>query len=359
VSPKKVVYLWGAGATQAEIDYLGGRSVNLLMRDTDQLEGVATRILKRLPMKWQASFLVDQGMDIEKLISLLAASNVAEHSELADAIRRLYFEDICESLIASKVLRNPQLAIGLLTMHGNDQFRQREILSGIITTNHDGLLQVAAQKVHTEVNIGIPFRSDDLTPSSASTAPVLHLHGSFTWRFGLPVNVSLLSETSVYAVDTVWIPPTILKESRTYPFNKLAGLAYELLSSRCDVLRVVGSALTQNDWNVLSMIFNAQRHREITKGTPFRIELIMPHGVGVAIAKECSYLENLTPIGFLTEGDELAAYKEVDSGAPLTSEMNNPLAFWMKQKIQFHKNRGDLGDLPLEGTLAQIAGENP
>jgi len=329
------------------------------MRDTDQLEGIATRILKRLPKKWQASLLVDQGMDIEKLISLLAASNVAEHSKLADAIRKLYFEEICQSLAAAKVLTNPQLAVGLLTMHGNEHFRKHETLSGIITTNHDGLLQVAAQKVHTEVNIGIPFRSQDLTPSTTATAPVLHLHGSFTWRFGLPVKVTFLSETSAYAGDTVWIPPTILKESRAYPFNKLAGLAYELLSNQCDVLRVVGSALTQNDWNVLSMIFNAQRHREITEGAPFRVELIMPHGVGMAIAKECSYLENLTPIGFLTEGDDLAAYKEADGGAPLTSEMNNPLAFWIKQKIQFHKNRGDLGDRPLEGPLAQIAGENP
>ena len=72
---KKIVYLWGAGGTQAEVNYLGAHTVSLLMRDSEQLgEGVATRILKRLPKRWQSAFLVDRGTDIEKLISLFAAS---------------------------------------------------------------------------------------------------------------------------------------------------------------------------------------------------------------------------------------------------------------------------------------------
>jgi hypothetical protein len=151
----------------------------------------------------------------------------------------------------------------------------------------------------------------------------------------------------------VWIPPTILKEAKNYPFNKLAGLAYELLSRQCDVLRVVGSALTQNDWNILSLIFNAQRQTELRKGAPFRIELIMSHDHGVTIKRECSYLKNLTPIGFLTDGD-FAVYKErVDSH---TAEMKNPLFYWMKEKIGFHRNRGDLAE-PLASAIAPIAGE--
>jgi len=130
--PKEIVYLWGAGATQAEIDYLGAHKVNLLMRDSEERgEGVATRILKRLPKRWRSSFLVDNGTDIEKLISLLAASSVSEYAKLADKIRRLYFEDIRDNLTAAKVLLNPQLAIGLLTMHSNEHFKKRETLSAI------------------------------------------------------------------------------------------------------------------------------------------------------------------------------------------------------------------------------------
>lgn len=357
--PKKVVYLWGAGATQAEINYLGAHSVNLLMRDNEELgEGIATRILRRLPKKWRTSFNADQGLDIEKLISLLVAGNVDRYSKLADTIRRLYFEDICESLTTAEILRNPQLAVGLLSMHANDDFKRLEVLSGIITTNHDGLLQLASQRVFSEVNLGIPFISDDLGQATpANNCLLLHLHGSFTWTFHLPMKVALLSPGQEYSRDTVWIPPTILKESKSYPFNKLAGMAYELLSKHCDVLRVVGSALTQNDWNVLSMIFNAQRHSELTKGVPFRVELIMPHPAGQAITRDCSYLEGLTPIGFLTEGD-FAGYKEEDQAA-LTAEMKNPLAYWMKETIQFHTKRGDFGSGVLNESIARISGEIP
>jgi len=270
-APKRVVYLWGAGATQAEASYLGARGINLLMRDSDELgDGVATRILKRLPLRWQSTFEAERGTDIEKLVSLLAASSVTTYRTLAETIRTLYFQDICKSLAATKVLTNPRLAIGLLAMHKDDQFKRHERLTGIITTNHDGLLQLAAQHVYAKVNIGIPFQSNELTQGeTGATAPLLHLHGSFTWKFGLPIQVSLLSKNSAYSSKTVWIPPTILKETKDYPFNKLAGIAYELLSRHCDVLRVVGSALTQNDWNILTLIFNAQRHAELTRGHRF------------------------------------------------------------------------------------------
>jgi hypothetical protein len=353
--PKRVVYLWGAGATQAEVSYLGAQTINLLMRDSEELgEGVATRILKRLPMRWRAAFGADRGTDIEKLVSLLAASNVDTYHELAERIRKLYFQDIRRSLIAAGVLKNPQLAIGLLTMHGDSQFKRQETLTGIITTNHDGLLQLAAQLVDAEVNIGIPFRSSMIAECETHTAPpLLHLHGSFTWTFGLPIGVSPLSRRSAYSSDTIWIPPTILKEAKSYPFNKLAGLAYELLSRHCDVLRVVGSALTQNDWNILSLIFNAQRHTELTRGAPFRIELIMPHDAGMTINGECSYLKNLTPIGFLTDGD-FAAYKE--GSESFTAEMKNPLSYWMKQKIMFHRNRSEFA-MPLASAIARVAGD--
>src|SRR5438445_588640 len=233
IAPIKVVYLWGAGATQAEVHYRGAKSVNLLMKDNSFGYGVATRIVQRLPTEWRSSFETDQGTDIEKLISLLAASNVAEYHKLADHIRQLYFEDICGSLVEAKVLADPKLAIGLLEMHNNRELQKQEVLSGILTTNHDGLLQMAAQKVHGHVDIGIPFDSGDLIPSTAPMAPVLQLHGSFTWTFGLPVQTTLLHAGSAYSSNAIWIPPAILKEAKNYPFNKLAALAYEILSKHC------------------------------------------------------------------------------------------------------------------------------
>jgi hypothetical protein len=122
-------------------------------------------------------------------------------------------------------------------------------------------------------------------------------------------------------------------------------------------LRIVGSALTQNDWNVVSMIFNAQRHRALTNGVPFRVELIMHQKAGVAITRDCSYLNDLTPIGYLTEGD-FAAYKDEGGDESPVPEMENPFFYWLKQKIQFHSSQGVFGGQPLEPALRQITGDS-
>src|SRR5262245_7115328 len=89
--PKKVVYLWGAGATQAEADFLWAQVVNLLMLDGDRGEGISTRILKRKDDDRKAFLAEDLGVDIEKLISLLTASGVDAFAKLASSLREDYF----------------------------------------------------------------------------------------------------------------------------------------------------------------------------------------------------------------------------------------------------------------------------
>ena len=222
-------------------------------------------------------------------------------------------------------------------MELNDEQFQRniELLTGIITTNHDGLLQLASQKVYKGINVGFNFELRDFTKSQSSP-PIIQLHGSFTWQFGMPTKISKLRRNSPYE-DTVWIPPTILKEFKNYPYNKLSSLAYELLARKCDVLRVIGTSLTQNDWNVLSLIFNAQRHREITKGEPFVVELIAPPSASDQIKRECAYLKNVLSIGFLTDGD-FSDYKRPDL-IPADSDLWNPFAYWLSQKQEFHRNQ--------------------
>jgi len=61
-NPKQIVYLWGAGATQGEISYLGAAPVNLGMQDSDLLGlGVATRVVQKLEPEWRAAFASDEG----------------------------------------------------------------------------------------------------------------------------------------------------------------------------------------------------------------------------------------------------------------------------------------------------------
>jgi hypothetical protein len=235
-----------------------------------------------------------------------------------------------------------------------------ETLSGIITTNHDGLLQVASQSVFGKIDLGFKFASTDFSASdSNSVSPILQLHGSFTWRFGIPIKVSKFREDS-RNINTVWIPPTILKESKSYPFNKLSGLAYEMLAKHCDVLRVIGASLRQNDWNILSLIFSAQRHREATNGTAFVIELIMPHKYGEGIKKECGYLKRLTSIGYLTEGrfDEYKETYDRNEEIQPDSDLANPFAYWLSEKQLFHESRSELSATTGNEDSAQLMGED-
>jgi hypothetical protein len=70
---KNVVYILGAGATQAEVSNLGGEQVNLMMKDSPRLgDGVSSRIKKRTNIDRHLD--IQSEVDIEKLINLLAAS---------------------------------------------------------------------------------------------------------------------------------------------------------------------------------------------------------------------------------------------------------------------------------------------
>jgi hypothetical protein len=356
--PKRIVYLFGAGATQAEVNYLGARKINVLMRDSDELgEGIATGVLGRSGAD-ALFFTTDKGIDIEKLISLLATSGVDRHLELAETFRRHYFEETCTRIADSKIIDSLELTTALLEMHANRAFQARvETLIGILTTNHDGLLQTAFEKTFGAVNLGLPFVSTVLHSSNGKAIPpLLQLHGSFTWRFALPLEVTTLTKVSVHFTDACWIPPTVAKESKNYPFNKLTALAYEILSKNCDVLRVVGSSLTQNDWNILSLIFNAQRHRERFGQSPFNIQLITSQKGGKTIERDSAFLKNLMPMGSLTEGqfDEYRNHDEVD---PLpNSDMANGFFFWLREKINYHQGNREFGTSALTGAMARVAG---
>ncbi len=353
---KKIVYLWGAGATQGELMY-SGSAVSLLMRDVEEtgVTGVATRILARLGRKKSENYRAEHGItvDIEKLISLLASTGVAEQQALAELIREYYFFEIRNRLADAALLRFPRLASALMELHRVPSFlAEIEDLRGMITTNHDGLLQVASQKVYGGINVCFPFESSDFR-LALGAPPILQVHGSFTWSFGVPTHIHRLRRETTYSSDLVWIPPTTAKESKLYPFNKLSGVAYELLSNQCDVLRVVGCSLTQNDWNVLTLIFAAQRHLIHTGGSSFRIELINSQKTGVWIQKECSFLRNLTPIGYLSEGQ----FEDYKDDALLTDEMKNPFGYWLKEKVMYHLRRGHLSREDMTTTILEVAGE--
>lgn len=339
----------------------GPGNISVLMTDTPLGEGISTGVLSKLGAQGEP-FKADKGTDIEKVISLLTASGIEEHLALAEEMRKHYFAEVCARLVAAIPVKKPSLAIALLEMHSNASFRNNdESLSGVITTNHDGLLQAAFMDVFKAVDVGFPFDSNDIAmPNGGSLPPLLQLHGSFTWGFGIPLAITLLSDTLAYSADASWIPPTVLKESKSYPFNKLIATAYELLTKRCDLLRIVGSSLTQNDWNILSLIFNAQRHNMLLGTEPFPIHLIMPQKDGLAIRDSSTYLKNVLPIASIQDGGNFKPYEKFDTDYPAVGDDEaNPFYYWLKEKIIFHETKKSFGTSPLSAAMSKVAGGVP
>ncbi len=335
--PKQIVYLFGAGATHAEADFQGS-DINLLMNTSKQFgDGVSKRVLNAIGATAEFS-AIDQNVDIEKLVSLLTASGIAKHSDRAAAMRAAYFTDVRDKLNEAGVIADPALAKGLLEMYRIEAFRGEERLIGIITTNHDGLLQVASQEIFGGLDLGFSFSSDDFTdPTNENTPPILQLHGSFAWRFDVPLRASKFTVASEYDPDTVWIPPTILKEAKNYPFNKVTGLAYELLSKQCDVLRVIGASLTQNDGQ-----------------TAFEIELIMPIASCTDIGRDCPYLRRVFPIDQLREG-HMDVFQDPEL-PPDSEPARNPFFYWLKEKVNYHLNHNHFDEASLGANTRRILG---
>ncbi|MDP3297463.1 MAG: hypothetical protein Q8N09_07735 [Thermodesulfovibrionia bacterium] len=354
VIPKQVVYLFGAGSTQAEADHKGGEQVNLLMKDSKRLgRGISTRILEQAGIDRNYDI---KGADIEKLISLFSASTIEEYNASAEDLRKRYYNEIVDTLSKVRILEKPELAIGLLDMHNNIAFKNIETLTGIITLNHDNLFQVASQEVHGGVNLGFKFDSIYFKYDECCTAPVIiQLHGAFNWKNSPPIEVLKLSARKKENVKNIlWIPPSILKEAKDYPYNKLTGLAYELLTKKCNILRIIGCSLSQNDWDLISLIFSAQSYQyQYNEKSCFRIELIIDQATGENIKEDYSYLRNLFPIGYLTDGKRLADFKDKER---ITSEMNNPFKFWLKTKVQYHLDRKEFDFTKMNESLKKIIG---
>src|SRR5205807_540812 len=116
------------------------------------------------------------------------------------------------------------------------------------------------------------------------------------------------------------------------------------------------SAMTQNDWNILSLVFNAQRHNIFLGEKPFKIELIMPQKDAMATEKSSAYLMNIIPMASIKDGD-FSSYEEwTDDYPPSNMDEGNPFFYWLNQKLNFHQSRGEFGANPLVGIMAKVAG---
>ncbi len=278
--PKKVVYLFGAGATHAEIQYFFERSDEKFVVDRSGLrnQDIAKRIFNNdeiRSLQEELGYDFSKTTDIEQLITLLDSNN-NNTKGLAKCLRKLYFQDI---KLKTKDI-SPFLFSSLFEI--ND-FRG-ESISAFLSLNYDLVFDKAYQEFvdsGTEskgFNYGAEL-SDQLLPRKS--VPFLKLHGSLGWEF----DRGKLSINRDNGVPSIVIPPGINKNYFNYPYTKIWGAAHEVLLS-CDILRIIGCSLSSNDLGLLSLlsqtqinkrfrlqILNEKTTEELQKALPFLINV--------------------------------------------------------------------------------------
>ena len=252
--PKRVVYLFGAGATHACIQRVGSPH-GLLMRHLN--DPLATRVSQLIQEKYPnrpnlhelVNTVVDEETDIEQVITFLDNAPSMLHREFAEDLRHV-FEDVLRNrlrAVRQDDNRNPiDLYTALFDLH--TLLGSSETIQGILTTNYDSYIEealLAAGYGSADLGFHVDAANSD---SSAEPVKLLKLHGSFDWQDTWPI-------TTGGGGETLWIPPGIQKDKQRYPFAVIWGLAREVLS--CDVLRIIGCRLGGNDWDLISLLFTS------------------------------------------------------------------------------------------------------
>jgi len=261
-----VVYLFGAGATQAAVSAID-EGCKVLIQDITQDVFLTIRKENLQDLLPLSNALLPEGIDIEHLISHLLATFNPLRARQADQLRGLFRASLLRRLRRFSSATVPTLFTALFNFHTLP--RQPETLKGIISLNYDQLADIAFNQVFGGINYALRIDAQhSQIHSSEKAPPFIKLHGSFNWQDRTPI--ALVDEESVAADDAVWIPPGLAKTRDHYPFDILWGRAHELLD--CEILRVVGCSLNPSDMHLVSMLFRTQA----LSGQPqrYRIQLI-------------------------------------------------------------------------------------
>jgi len=255
VNKKRVVYLFGAGASQAEASLADDR-VNLLMSQIK--DGILRKITDAnlRGIEEIRNELAGENVDVEQLISLYESSGNKRHKRFSQILKHYFREEIQEQIgqLDKDGRFYPKLYSALIDMHEIEEYDEK--LTGILTINYEDLIERAILRIKEGVNysLGLSIIGNPLMRISKDGIPLLKLHGSFNWKKEFPVSIR---EGLKNDDDILWIPPGVEKETESYPFNVIWGRAKELLD--CDILRIIGCSLSRNDWHLVSLLYTTQK----------------------------------------------------------------------------------------------------
>lgn len=334
----KVVYLLGNGGTLAEMSRQGVES-DLSMEAIGSNVMEMSKNIKGEYWRLGQRFGLPPRQDIELIISLLEGCTDLEaikFSNVCNEVRKLFREYLISQITAKNV--KPKILISLLHLHntyGSNMGDTGEELSGIITINYDSLSDEAMSYIYGGINYGYPYDSDDY--QNNDSAPfLLKLHGSLNWRItNDKLQVSRQFENIGYDDDNSgWIPPSVYKRPIGKVYEITWNKAVELLTG-CDILRVIGSSLRNEDFVLISLLFTSRTQ----KTPPFDIQLIMSDEASQGTENSKGIMQRLP---FLGRMKNISALPEYESDRAYTS---NPLYDWITMKTsQLEKKGIDLSE---------------
>lgn len=343
---KKIIYLFGSGATHAVINSIDP-SKQLLTPDIRQ--NIREKEAKLLGVEIQPEIwneLMDPAVDIEHLISVLETNY---HYSATQKIKEYYHDAIVslsQEFIAkiNESANIPNLYSILFDLHSIKELEEK--VTSVFTLNYEDLLE---QSLKSQLNIDTNYLvGKTRVRKKGKQIPIIKLHGSFNWKNTRPV--SFANTKKIKGADALWIPPGVEKKKENYPFNILWGKAFEFLMD-CDVLRVVGCSLNRNDWGLIPMIYTAMR---LTGNNPqFDLEIIDFLDVGIKIKTAYPYLNIKTIIEMKGFNDYLIDFYSLPSSdvpqyvkdniSSDASKKVNIFEWWLKSKrFELQKDRKNI-----------------
>ena len=305
--PLRILYLFGAGATHAELANLEGDHLEepFLSKKGLLIEHVSSRIIVKAQPFLRSIQMVSAPkgpMNIELFISLIENSRFKRSNEITARLKQLVKSDI-EGILTKTKRKRFYLHKALLELHQHPEVAGKEKLEGLISLNYDTVLDEAFREIYEHS----PNYSFELNRREDSNfIPLLKLHGSFNWN-----RIRVRGRPRSFEI----IPLGASKNYLHIPYNFIWSRALELLCG-CDVLRVVGCSLSPNDIHLIDLLFKAH----IERGRPFEIQIIARDNTGEDIQRN---------YGFFREIKRLTEIEET-----LITELRprNPFKAWLASK---------------------------
>lgn len=304
--------MFGAGATHAELQNvdpdLDDEKTGLLIRNVSSRVIAEASRDKRYRQDVETVSGIKGSLNIELLISLIENSKVPGWEYKTHVLKTLVEKDIKGILVPART-RRFYLHKALFQYHQQPSTTANEKLIGVISLNYDHVADDAYQKVLGSANYSLSL---DAETSRSQNIPLLKLHGSFNWD-----NVTIRGRRRRIEI----IPMGSSKSYLHAPYGFIWNRALEVLIE-CDVLRVVGCSLSQNDAHLVDLLFKAQLERR----DPFGLQIIDSVTAGDDIRRNYGFFPNITTLSDL-------------GGISGGTGPANPFAAWLKSRTTLLKFR--------------------